>query len=903
MTGHRRSPRVALTLVVIAALSLLGFAVAPAAVADEWHYVPGTALINADSVTTGGGLTDANGQPISVEAYIAEKAGFTPTVVSGSTWDSMTPGQFSSYQLLIVGDPGCGTTPTSVTSNATVWAPAVRAMAGANGSAGNRVVLGTDPESALLHGGGAAQPSGPPGPNLSPPEPIDPLLSGSGRLMERMMQYAGAAYDATGLYFDTSCHDNGGDVAVLNQLSRAGTGFTSNANPPCGATVAQAGLVPSPYATQPDSDLQGWGCSATMSFPTYPPDFHPLAIATDTTTSPTCGIDQTTSANACGEAYVLAAGQGVVTAGPDITLTPTSSSSPERGTQPVTATVTHQGTPVAGQSVAFAVGGVDDIRPAGPGTCMPASCTTDANGNVTYTYRNFGPGADTIYASTTLNGSTEQATAAQMWTGPNILPTADSASANVQLNTPTPITLQASDSTGNPLNSGHYILLNSPAHGTLSGTAPILTYTPTTGYLGPDSFQFYVINGPVVYSNAATISITVTSNPVPVADSASDNVVLNTPIPITLQASESNGDPLTYTVLSQPTHGTLSGTAPNLTYTAAAGYVGPDSLTFMAADGQFDSNVATISINVMNPAPLADSASASAEQNTPTPITLQASDSNGDPLTYAVSSPPTHGTLSGTAPNLTYTPAVGYLGPDSLTFTAADGSAQSNVATISITVVGCPRTAPTLDTTVSADQQTPASKFTSPAITTAGGNELLLAFVEADGPLNPTQTITSVTGGGLQWTLAGRTNATLGTSEVWRAFATAPLSAVTISATLNNRSFDGSITVSAFHGAGSTVGTVATNAATSGAPTVTLTPSTCGSLIWAAGHDWTNDTVPVAAGGQAIVHQFIDTNAGDSFWAQDTTTPTQPNTTVTIADSGPTTDRWGLAAVEIRPAG
>ena len=138
---------------------------------------------------------------------------------------------------------------------------------------------------------------------------------------------------------------------------------------------------------------------------------------------------------------------------------------------------------------------------------------------------------------------------------------------------------------------------------------------------------------------------------------------------------------------------------------------------------------------------------------------------------------------------------------------------------------------------------------------------------------------------------------------MWQAFATAPVSAATVTATLSSKPFDGSITVAAFKGAGSTVGAVAPNSATGGAPTVTLTPSTCGSLIWAAGHDWTDDTVPVAAGGQAIVHKFIDASGGDSFWAQDMTTPTQPNTTVTIADSGPTTDRWGLAAVEVRPAG
>ena len=55
-------------------------------------------------------------------------------------------------------------------------------------------------------------------------------------------------------------------------------------------------------------------------------------------------------------------------------------------------------------------------------------------------------------------------------------------------------------------------------------------------------------------------------------------------------------------------------------------------------------------------------------------------------LTFAIASPPAHGTLSGTAPNLTYTPAQDYNGPDSFTFTVNDGSLTSAVATVSITV-------------------------------------------------------------------------------------------------------------------------------------------------------------------------------------------------------------------------
>ena len=57
----------------------------------------------------------------------------------------------------------------------------------------------------------------------------------------------------------------------------------------------------------------------------------------------------------------------------------------------------------------------------------------------------------------------------------------------------------------------------------------------------------------------------------------------------TLVASDPDGDALTYIIISGPSHGTLSGTAPNLTYTPAANYNGSDSFTFKVNDGTVDS--------------------------------------------------------------------------------------------------------------------------------------------------------------------------------------------------------------------------------------------------------------------------------------------------------------------------
>ena len=96
----------------------------------------------------------------------------------------------------------------------------------------------------------------------------------------------------------------------------------------------------------------------------------------------------------------------------------------------------------------------------------------------------------------------------------------------------------------------------------------------------------------------------------------------------------------------------------------------------------------TVSITVtpVNDAPIANAQSVTTNEDTPKAITLTGSDVDGDTLTFSVVSGPTHGALSGTAPNLTYTPASDYHGPDSFTFKANDGTADSNIATVSITV-------------------------------------------------------------------------------------------------------------------------------------------------------------------------------------------------------------------------
>ncbi|MBI5576766.1 MAG: cadherin-like domain-containing protein [Deltaproteobacteria bacterium] len=89
-----------------------------------------------------------------------------------------------------------------------------------------------------------------------------------------------------------------------------------------------------------------------------------------------------------------------------------------------------------------------------------------------------------------------------------------------------------------------------------------------------------------------------------------------------------------------------------------------------------------------NTPPAANSQIVNTNEDTATPITLTGSDGDGNPLTYALvaGSGPANGTLSGAAPNLSYTPNANYFGPDSFRFTVNDGQSTSNEATVSITV-------------------------------------------------------------------------------------------------------------------------------------------------------------------------------------------------------------------------
>jgi len=175
----------------------------------------------------------------------------------------------------------------------------------------------------------------------------------------------------------------------------------------------------------------------------------------------------------------------------------------------------------------------------------------------------------------------------------------------------------------------------------------------------------------------------------PVAASQSPSTDEDTALPLTLAATDADGDALTYSVVTTPEHGTLAGANASRTYTPAADFNGTDFFTFEATDGVNDSNVATVTITVdaVNDPPLATANSAILAEDSFALASLPATDVDGDPLSYSIADEPAHGSLSGSGASRTYTPDQNYNGADFFTFVANDGTADSNVATVSVTVI------------------------------------------------------------------------------------------------------------------------------------------------------------------------------------------------------------------------
>ncbi len=132
----------------------------------------------------------------------------------------------------------------------------------------------------------------------------------------------------------------------------------------------------------------------------------------------------------------------------------------------------------------------------------------------------------------------------------------------------------------------------------------------------------------------------VDTNRAPVANPQTVNAVAGVALPIVLTGSDADGNPLTFSTVTQPANGVLSGAGANLSYTANANFSGGDSFTFKVNDGVVDSPPATVTINV-SPAPTATPTATATSSPTPATATATPTSTSIPPTATPTATPTT----------------------------------------------------------------------------------------------------------------------------------------------------------------------------------------------------------------------------------------------------------------------
>lgn len=271
-------------------------------------------------------------------------------------------------------------------------------------------------------------------------------------------------------------------------------------------------------------------------------------------------------------------------------------------------------------------------------------------------------------------------------------------------------------------------LISGPAHGdlTLLDDGSYLYYTDTN-YAGTDSFTYQLVSGTAT-SAPATVTINILNEiPQAVNDvytishdrllSSLDLIDSDTGLPVTAEGVLANdldadGDYLAASLVTTTTNGTLTfNSLGQFVYSPNSGFTGTDSFTYTISDGVNESNLATVTINVVNSTPVAsdDSYTISHDQTltvgfpeitttdengqeivvVPYIAGLIDNDSDADEDTLDVISTtlPTNGTLTWNSDgSFSYTPNSGFTGTDQFQYQLTDGITTSNTATVVIDV-------------------------------------------------------------------------------------------------------------------------------------------------------------------------------------------------------------------------
>jgi VCBS repeat-containing protein len=320
--------------------------------------------------------------------------------------------------------------------------------------------------------------------------------------------------------------------------------------------------------------------------------------------------------------------------------------------------------------------------------------TLNANGSFSYLPSTNYNGADSFtYRATDGHGNSGIATATINIANVNDPPTVNAGDhyglQDTLLNVAAPgVLTYAKDVDHDLLTAG---LVNATQHGTLTlNTDGSFSYLPAAGYVGTDSFGFQVSDGQSLSGLTSVLLHIEAFSDIPIAVddtfSFTEDYLPDGPSYYVLgNDTDANRDPLKAILVSTTSHGQLILNRPNdssgtFSYQPDPNFYGQDSFTYRATDGVAESNIATVTLNVLpvDDPPTARSDSYSTREGMPLVVGgdgVLGNDTDIDTpqLTGSLVRTTAHGKLDFNADGtFTYTPDAGFSGTDTFVYGVRD---------------------------------------------------------------------------------------------------------------------------------------------------------------------------------------------------------------------------------------
>jgi hypothetical protein len=338
-----------------------------------------------------------------------------------------------------------------------------------------------------------------------------------------------------------------------------------------------------------------------------------------------------------------------------------------------------------------------------------------AGASIVYTPTSNYSGQDTFtYTVADGNGGTARATVTVTVVEANDLPVAQDDAATTSEGTAVMIGVLSNDRD----TDGDLLAIQAvtqPSHGRVSNEGATLTYTPDDGFSGTDTFSYTLSDGRGG-SDTAQVSVTVTHvNKAPLAqdDSATMTGGAVLTIEILQNDSDPDGDFLLVQSIGTPAHGTALNGRTSVSYIPDGGFAGVDTFSYMVADGNGGASTAfvTVSVAAANQPPVASDDSGVTDEDLPVTIAVLTNDvdPDGEDLRIESIGRPSSGSAVRDGAMIMYSPAEGWSGVDTFTYTVSDGRGGTATASVMVAVVAVNDAPTAQDDSATTDMETAVS--------------------------------------------------------------------------------------------------------------------------------------------------------------------------------------------------